>query len=108
MKLTTWQRRALMVLALVGLAGPNGVFVYYALVRWPDLIAALRQPIAAALMVDALLVVGIGAYLLSRFPLGTGRSDWKSFVALSLIGGLGFSVPVIVLLNAERDAPSPG
>lgn len=100
MTLTALQRRILAVTALVGLVGPNGVFVYFALFRWNDLMAEHRHPVAAAFIAEAIAVMLLLAAMLAVRPIG--RWGWRSFLALSMAGGLLFSIPAIVLLNEER------
>ena len=70
--------------------------------RTTDLIATLRNPVSIALWVEAVVVMFLLAAFIARWPIG--RWGWKSFIALSLLGGLAFSVPAVVLLNAEKPA----
>lgn len=96
------KRTFLGLAALFGLLGPNGVFVYYVLFRWNDLLAALRNPVTLAFVVEAFVVMALLAWFFTQRPLG--RHGWKTFVLLSLIGGLGFGIPALVLLNSRRQA----
>lgn len=100
MNLSPGQRFALGLVALFGLVGPNGVFLYYAFCRWPELVAALRHPVAMALLVEAFVVLALLAVYFAKRPLG--RWSWKTFVVLSLVGGLGFGIPAFVLLNSAK------
>ncbi|MEP6963256.1 MAG: hypothetical protein ABI995_14340 [Acidobacteriota bacterium] len=100
MTLSAPQRLCLHAVALFGLLGPNGVFLYFAISRRQQFLAAMQNPITLAFLVEAFVVMGLLAVFLSWRPLGPW--GWKSFLALSLIGGLGFSVPMIVTLNARR------
>ncbi len=104
MTLSSTQRAWLGLVALFGLLGPNGVFIYYALFRWPELIAALRHPVTLAFVVEAFLVTGLLAVFFSSRP--SGRWGWKTFVGLSLVGGLGFGIPAFVLMSSP-DPRSP-
>jgi hypothetical protein len=63
----------------------NGTFVGFAVIR-PDLLfSALLNPIAAAFMLEATLLMTLLAWLIWR---GGPRSmSWMRFVALSLLGG---------------------
>jgi hypothetical protein len=94
------QRAALIAVAVLSFFGLNGVFLYYAAVRPADLMQALMHPVAAVLMLEAFVVVGLVAVALARRPLGPW--GWKSFVLFSLLGGLGFSLPLLFLLNDSR------
>ena len=95
------QRAILVVAAAAGGLGLNGVFLYYACWRITELYAALSHPVAAVLMIEAFIVTALGAFLMARYPLG--RWGWKSFVLFSLAGGLAFSIPLILLLNENRN-----
>jgi hypothetical protein len=98
--LTPARRLALGIVALIGLFGPNGVFLYFAIFRWSDFLAGQRHPVAAAFVVEAILVTCLLAAFLAARPIG--RWGWKTFIALSLAGGLLFSIPAILLLNERR------
>lgn len=101
MALTRNQRLALGALALAGLLGPNAAFLYFLATRWDEFWTALGHPIALALLVDAVMATGLLAWYFARRPLGCW--DWRAFVVMSLLGGLGFSVPAFFLLNARGD-----
>lgn len=102
MKLQPAQKLLLSLVALFGLLGPNGVFLYYAMFRWDEFLTAMRHPVTVAFVSEAFLVMALLAIYVARKPWPWG---WKSFIVLSLIGGLGFSIPTIVLLNAEHETP---
>ena len=88
------ERFWLWVLGIFGLVGINGAFGYGLL--HPDVLeAALRNPVAAAFMVEALVLVGVFAYLLGKW--GVSRLKWGWFVFLSLLGSLAFAIPVVLL-----------
>jgi hypothetical protein len=91
--------------ALFGLLGPNGVFLYWAFARHREFHAALTHPVALALMIEAFVMVALLAIWLAKRPLGPW--GWRSFVAMSLLGGLGFAAPMIVLLNARPTRAEP-
>jgi len=93
-------RAGLIAIALFGLLGPNGVFIYYALFRSSDLLTSLQNPVTIAFVAEAFVVMALLAVFLAHRPLG--KWGWKPFVVLSLLGGLGFSVPALVVLNSER------
>ncbi len=96
-------RGTLDAIAVLGGAGLNGVFLYVVFARRDLLDRALQDPIAWALMVEALLVTGLLAWLLART--GVSRLAWGWFVLLSLAGGLAFSIPVALLVTDRRAAP---
>jgi hypothetical protein len=102
-RLSRGERLALVALAIVGGAGLNGVFLYVVFAR-PDLLErALGDPIAWALMIEALLVTGLLAWTFVR--LRGSRLAWGWFVVLSLAGGLAFGIPVALLVGDRRTAP---
>jgi len=92
---TPRERTALWLLAVVGGVGLNGAFVYGMVARPGALESALANPIALAFLVEAFLMMGALAYLLPRWGVTT-RSK-LAFVALSLLGGVAFALPVALL-----------
>ena len=96
------ERLWLSILALFTFFGLNGAFVYGLLHR-DVLQAALANPLALAFILEALLLVGVLAYLLRKWDVS--RVPWGWFVVLSLLGGLAFALPV-VLLGSDRGKPS--
>ena len=103
-ELTGRERKGIWILALIGLLGPNGVFVYCALFRWQELPDALRNPVAAAFIFEAFVVMGLLAWLVKRFRVGV--LAWPAFIVLSLIGGLAFSIPAFLLWRPRRTSRS--
>lgn len=84
----------LLVAALVGV-GANGAFLYGLLFRTGALADALTNPLAAPFMFEALMMVGLLAYLFRKW--GVSRLSWGWFVALSLLGGVAFAVPIAIV-----------
>jgi hypothetical protein len=104
MTLSSRDRIVLLVVAVLSFVGTNGVFLYFMIFRWNDLVAALLHPAAFVFVVDVFVVMILLAVFFARHPIG--RHGWPTFVALSLLGGLGFSIPAFVLLNdARRESP---
>ena len=102
------ERTWLWALGVVGLLGLNGVFIYGLLLR-PDLLAAaMTNPVAAAFIVEALVLTGVFAYLLDKWAVS--RMHWGWFVVLSLAGGMAFALPVVLLWRSGRrdEGPSAG
>ena len=90
----------LLSIALFGLVVPNGMFIYWLLREYPGFDAAMQNKPAVALMIDAFMAVGLLAWHFAREP--RGRFKWPWFVVLSLVGGLGFSLPMYVWLNRRQ------
>jgi len=92
----------LAILAFIGVAGLNGVFLWAVLRRPEALSSALTNPIAAAFIAEAFILVGVLAYFLARWRLS--RVHWAWFVLLSLVGGLVFALPVALLWRSDGGA----
>ena len=99
---TTGERIWLWALAIVGVLGINGVFVW-AMLTQPDAVReALANPLTLAFGAEAALLVVTLAWLFRKRRLT--RLHWGWFVVLSLLGSLAFAVPVALLLP-PRDRP---
>lgn len=88
---------ALLVVAFVGLVIGDGLFIYWLFFDFHGLAAVLRDPLALAFIVDALLTLGILTVYFARHP--PGRFRWPWFVVLSLLGGLCFGLPFYWWMN---------
>ena len=93
---TSRERRALAAVAVLGFLFLNGAFLYGLFVQPAAMSAALRNPVALAFMGEAMILVALSAYVLQRNRVT--RLGSAAFVALSLVGGLVFSIPVALLL----------
>ena len=89
----------LLLVALFGLLVPNGLFLYWLFVEYRGLAAVLQDKLALGFMLDALLALVILTVYFARHPVG--RFRWPWFVALSILGGLGFSLPFYYWLNTR-------
>jgi|SRR5215204_2003516 len=87
----------LLVVALFGVTVPNGLFIYWMLAEFNGLGPVLQDKLAVAFILDAFMSLGLIAVYLARNPIGPVR--WPTFVALSIVGGLGFSLPFYYWLN---------
>jgi hypothetical protein len=97
---TARERNALWLVAVTGLCGLNGAFVYALVFRRDAISDALTNPVSFAFIAEALLMTGVFAYLLWKW--NVSRLSWAGFVALALVGGLAFAVPVAALWKAKR------
>ena len=100
MDLTAGQRTALRVVAVLSFIGTNGVFLYYLVFQSRELFEILLHPAALVFVIDVFTVMVLLAVYFAARPLG--RHRWPTFVVLSLLGGLGFSIPAFVLLNGRK------
>jgi len=92
---TRLERLWLIALAVVGFVVVNGAFVY-GLVADPDAIhAALSNPVSAAFIGEALLLVCVFAYLLRKWRVARLGPVW--FILLSLLGSMAFALPISLL-----------
>ena len=98
MLLSARQRTMLGVVAFLSFAITNGVFLYWLLFRTRELVRGLLHPAALVFELDIVVVLGLLTVYFARHPLG--RWSWRTFLGLSLVGGLGFSIPTFVLLNS--------
>jgi hypothetical protein len=89
----------LLLLALFGLVVPNGLFVYWLVKEYAGLGPVLHDKLAVSFILDALLALVMLAAYFAKRPIG--RVGWPWFVLLSLLGGLGFSLPFYWWLNAR-------
>ena len=96
----TW----LLVVAAFGLVVPNGFFIYWLLFEYQGLVPMLQDRLALGFMLDVLLVLALLAVYFARRPLGPVRWGW--FVVLSLLGGLGFGLPLYYWLNRHQSEPA--
>jgi hypothetical protein len=99
----------LLPVAALGLLVPNGLFVYWLARDYHGFAAILQDRLALAFILDAALALVVLSVFYARAPIG--RVRWPWFVILSLVGGLGFSLPFYHWLGARfplEGAPRPG
>ncbi len=94
------ERAWFLVLAVAGFAGLNGVFLWAVVARAELVLSALQNPVAAAFVVEAFVLVGVLAYLLNRWRVS--QVHWGWFVLLALVGGIVFALPVVLLWSGQR------
>ena len=95
----------LLVVAAFGVLVPNGLFVYWLLNEFRSVEQMLSDRLVLGFMIDLFVATGLLTYLFAARP--PGRIKWPWFLLLSLLGGLGFSIPLYLWLN-WRGAPRPG
>lgn len=79
----------------------NGAFLYGLIFVPGAMQEAMENPISAAFMFEAAVLVGLLAYLVSRWEVG--RLSWKWLVGLSILGGLAFALPAVILWPSKTD-----
>jgi hypothetical protein len=102
---TRTERFWLAVLGAFGFLVVNGAFAYGLLCKPDAVVSALTNPVAAAFIVEALVLVGVFAYLFERW--GVSRLNWGWFVVLSLVGSMAFAVPVVLLFHRRAGGEPP-
>lgn len=90
----------LLLIALFSLVVPNGLFLYWLLYEYDGLANLAQNKLALAFIMDAFLAMGLLAYSFARKPIG--KIKWPWFIVLSLLGGLGFSLPLYWWLNKRE------
>ena len=93
----------LLVIAAFGFLVPNGFFIYWLFVDFNGLHQVLSDRLALGFILDVFVAMLLLAWHYARRPIGPVRWPW--FIVLSLLGGLGFSLPLYWWLNA-RSTPS--
>lgn len=89
------ERFWLWAIAIVTGVGLNGVFLYATGADPRALQAALANPISAAFIIEALLLMVVLAWLLPKW--GVSRVSARAFIVLCLAGGVAFALPVALL-----------
>ncbi len=90
----------LLVVSAFGLIVPNGLFLYWLFVEYQGLTQLWSNRLALAFIMDAFIALALLSYWYARHPIG--RVRWPVFVALSIIGGLAFSLPLYWWLNQRK------
>ncbi len=57
--------------------------------------SALENPVSAAFIIEAFLLMGALSYLLTKWRVA--RLHWGWFIVLSLLGSMGFALPLVLL-----------
>ena len=89
------ERFWLWCLAAFGFFAVNAAFMYGLLFQPDAMVSALTNPIALAFIVEALVLMGVFAYLLTKW--GVSKLHWGWFVFLSLLGSMAFALPIVLL-----------
>jgi hypothetical protein len=87
----------LLIIAIFGLLVPNGIFIYWLLFEFESVSQILSNKLALGFIIDCFLAMFLLSYWFAVNPIG--RVKWYWFIVLSLIGGLGFSLPFYYWLN---------
>jgi hypothetical protein len=94
----------LIVLAVIGLLSPGGLFMLWVHHDYTTLSAALADWLAMAYFLDLVMAAFLLAYLFAKKPIGPVK--WYWFIPMALLGTLAFAIPFFVWLNWRR-VPEP-
>jgi hypothetical protein len=90
----------LLMVSAFGFLVPNGLFIYWLAVEFQGFGAVMQDKLALGFILDVFLALAILSVYFAHHPIG--RVRWPWFVVLSLLGGLGFSLPLYYWLNQRR------
>jgi hypothetical protein len=93
---TSKERFWLWCLSLFSFFTINVAFLYALFFEPYTVVGALRNPVSAAFIVEAFLLMGALSYLLTKW--GVSKLSWRWFVGLSLLGSMGFALPIVLLM----------
>ncbi len=100
LKLTPAQRTVLLIVAFLALLGPNALYLYYAATQ-PELNQeALRNPIALAFMIEAMMLLALFLWYVFRVT-----RSWLSvllYLVLAFLGSLAFSLPFFLFRKSRN------
>jgi len=91
----------LLIVALFGLIVPNGIFIYWLFTEFNSAAEVVSNKLAIAFIIDAFMAMFLLAYWFAVNPIG--KIKWYWFIVLSIIGGLGFSIPFYWWLNKRGE-----
>jgi len=89
----------LLVIALFGLLVPNGYFLYWLCTEYRGIGPVVQNHLALGFILGATLATGLLCFHYAKRPIG--RLRWPWFLLMSLVGGLGFGLPLYWWLNAR-------
>ena len=89
----------LLVIAAVGFIIPNGLFINWLVVDYHGVAAVMQDKLAIAFILDAFMTLVLLSVYFARKPIGAVRWHW--FTLLSILGGLGFGLPLYYWLNTR-------
>ncbi|MEM0967580.1 MAG: hypothetical protein AAGJ81_15640 [Verrucomicrobiota bacterium] len=91
-----------LIVAILAFLGPNGLYLYFAITQ-PELNqAAIRNPIALAFMIEAMMLLVLFLWQVYRIT-----RSWMQvglYLILSFIGSLAFSFPFFVYRQKKHAA----
>lgn len=99
-RVTRSQGNVLLMVAILALAGPNALYLYYAITQ-PELNqAALSNPIALAFMIEAMMLLGLFLWYVYLNTRSWARVSL--YLVLAFLGSLAFSLPMYFYRKARN------
>jgi len=101
-KINKQLRILLWVVAIIGLFGINGVFIY-SLIFSPELVKeAFGNLYAMVFIAEAFILLPLFCFLIGIAKLKS--PNWIGFLVISLLGSMAFSIPIsIILWTREKE-----
>lgn len=91
----------LLIISLFGLIVPNGIFLYWLFFEPYTMTDIINNRLALGFIIDCFLAMFLLSYWFAVKPIG--KVSWYWFIVLSIIGGLGFSLPFYYWLNKRGE-----
>lgn len=95
-------RPLLLIAAIVGFLAINVPFLYFALVEQETYRAAMTNGLALVFVGEAFLLMFFLAFVIAR--LGWKKPGWFTFILLSLLGSLAFSIPLFLFFKTRPES----
>jgi 4-amino-4-deoxy-L-arabinose transferase-like glycosyltransferase len=99
--ISPFAEKALLGLTILGFVVPNGIFVYFLLFEFSVVAAAHANPVSAAFIGEAILLMLLCTWFVSRQE--CSPQSWWVFLLLTLVGSLAFSVPLYLFLYSRSE-----
>jgi hypothetical protein len=94
-------RPILLVLAIFGMLGVNGTFLYYSIMDKATYDAAMSNGLALVFIAEAFLLMFFFAFIIAK--MGWKKPGWVFFIAMSIIGSMAFSIPLQLYLWSKPE-----
>lgn len=98
-EINTRHRTLLLIFAVIGLIGPNAMFLYYWITEPALLQEANANPIALAFMIEAMMLLGI--FLVYVWIKTQSAIQVLLYFVLTFAGSLAFSFPLFFYLKSK-------
>ena len=100
MNLTNKTRLILLVFALLAILGPNAMYLYYAFTQPGLNDAAMKNPVALAFMLEAMMLLVL--FLWYVFNQTKSWGQVLLYLGLTFLGSLAFSFPLFLYRESRK------